>query len=185
MIRCDLCKKDMSTGDIHFVSSGQKFCSVCMAKMKTPSKPVNERSIQRQPLSARDRQAILLLGVAIVVAIVIALGFWIHSASSPRPSSRPAQWKSARDIYGDEFCAWIMAKQFVEDRLKSPGTAEYGWQSQDECVTDLGGQQYRIEGWVDAQNSFGAKMRSDFTLTIQYQGNRNWHLVEGPIIQPR
>ena len=83
-----------------------------------------------------------------------------------------------------------MAQQFVEERLKSPSTAEWGsiwdgtYQDPDDCVTDLGGGKYRVRGWVDAQNSFGAKVRTDFVLTMQTDdGGKSWKLLDINVAQ--
>ena len=93
--------------------------------------------------------------------------------------------KAQREEYGDKLGAWVMAQLFVEQRLKSPGTAEYGWQRADECVTDMGEGEYLVQGWVDSQNSFGATVRAKFSLRVQYIGNEKWRLVEIPIILQR
>ena len=120
---------------------------------------------------------------ALVLGVFLLLAY--QSLKSPKED---LEAKARRDKYGSKSEAWFMAQQFVEDRLKSPGTAEYGQQGlwdTDERVTDLGGGKYRVRGWVDSQNSFGAKVRANFALTIQYDGNERWRLVEGPIIQQR
>lgn len=61
--------------------------------------------------------------------------------------------------------AWVCAQNVVEGRLKSPSTAKFC--SYDSSrVTELGNNKYRIVGYVDAQNSFGATVRSNFTVTL-------------------
>lgn len=80
----------------------------------------------------------------------------------------------------DKIDAWIMAKDFVTDNLKSPSTADFGgafsgeYQSPEDNVVDLGGGKFRASGWVDAQNSFGATIRSNWTCTVEYQGDDKW-----------
>jgi len=44
----------------------------------------------------------------------------------------------------------------VKDRLKSPGTAQFGGEFLREATTP------ELVGWVDAQNGFGALVRSDW-----------------------
>ncbi len=76
--------------------------------------------------------------------------------------------------------AWVMAQQFVEDKLKSPSTASYGgvfsgdYQDPDSVVTVLGGGKYRVRAWVDSQNSFGAQIRTHFTCELEDQGGGSW-----------
>jgi len=81
----------------------------------------------------------------------------------------------------DEIDAWVMAQSFVEDRLRSPGTADFGgvfagdYQDPMECVGKTGPNAYRVTGWVDAQNALGATVRADFVCELEYQGDDMWH----------
>jgi len=61
--------------------------------------------------------------------------------------------------------AWVCAIDVVENRLKSPSTADF-CSYPEATITDLGNNRYRIKGYVDAQNSFGATVRSQFTVTL-------------------
>jgi len=127
--------------------------------------------------------------IATIVVLVVAfapflfLGYCCHSCmelGEPTPAE-----KARYEQYGDKIDAWVAAEDFVKDHLRSPGTADFGWQRADKCVTDLGEGQYCVKGWVDAQNAFGAIVRSDFTLTLKYTGDDKWQLVEGPVLQQR
>lgn len=60
--------------------------------------------------------------------------------------------------------AWSCAMSIVKDSLKSPSTAKFCPFT--ECrVTHLGNGEYKVTGWVDAQNSYGATLRSNFVVT--------------------
>lgn len=108
----------------------------------------------------------------VVVAVVILAGLvgwgWQSCASLTEKA------ESHREPYTNKFRAWGMARTFVETRLVSPGSADYGWQTSSECVTDLGQGVYVVKGWVDAQNRFGAKVRSYFTCRVKYVGKEEW-----------
>lgn len=65
----------------------------------------------------------------------------------------------------NESDAWICAKHIVEEELKSPSTADF-CSYPDASITDMGDDRYKIEGYVDAENSFGAEIRTDFTVTL-------------------
>jgi hypothetical protein len=46
-----------------------------------------------------------------------------------------------------------------------------------------GGNKYVVRAYVDAINSFGAKLRNDYVCTVQYTGGddddgRNWRLID-------
>lgn len=64
-----------------------------------------------------------------------------------------------------ESNAWICAKHVVEEELKSPSTAKF-CSYPDAKITDMGDNRYKVEGYVDAKNSFGAEIRTDFTVTL-------------------
>jgi hypothetical protein len=69
-----------------------------------------------------------------------------------------------------EESAYEYAKKMVEYRLRSPSTAE--WQSQSEAIILSQDEMecgYQIFSHVDAQNSFGAMIRQDFTITVQFE----------------
>lgn len=61
--------------------------------------------------------------------------------------------------------AWVCAIDVVENRLKSPSSADF-CSYPEATITDLGNNRYKIQGYVDAQNSFGATVRSKFTVTL-------------------
>jgi hypothetical protein len=75
----------------------------------------------------------------------------------------------------DEIGAGIMCEQFIEDRLKSPSSADF--QNSTQYVTTGIGDEYTVRGYVDAENSFGASLRSDWTCALRDNGDETWNLV--------
>ena len=75
--------------------------------------------------------------------------------------------------------AYIMTEDFVKQKLKSPGSAKFPsvWDGKVDHVSYLGGQKYRINSYVDSQNSFGALMRTHFTAEIQQISEDRWRLI--------
>lgn len=65
-----------------------------------------------------------------------------------------------------ETDAWICAKKCVQDNLKTPSTADFPSYSKS-YVSFLGNSKYKISAYVDAENGFGAMIRSDFTVTLE------------------
>jgi hypothetical protein len=59
----------------------------------------------------------------------------------------------------DSFDAYYMATQHVKESLKAPSTADFSG-FEESVVTGSPEAGYTVKGWVDAQNSFGAKLRS-------------------------
>lgn len=61
--------------------------------------------------------------------------------------------------------AWVCAEEVVRQNLKSPSSAKFCTYPE-ATIKDKGNNEYMITGWVDADNSFGASVRTDFTVTL-------------------
>ncbi len=61
--------------------------------------------------------------------------------------------------------AWVFAKDAVKSVLIAPSTADFPHYCED-FITDLGGNNFIIESYVDANNSYGAQIRKDFVVDI-------------------
>ncbi len=81
---------------------------------------------------------------------------------------------SASTAEGDKAMAYAMCQDFVKQRLKAPSTADFPW-SYDDKVAELGGGRWQVRGYVDAQNGFGAQIRSNFVCTV-VDGGESWTL---------
>lgn len=93
---------------------------------------------------------ILFVGVGVVLSIM---------TSGSKGSKKTAKL--------DEWSAQVACEQAVSERLKSPSSADFsGW-----TRTDNGNNTFAITGYVDAQNSFGAKVRTQFRCTVRDNGN--------------
>ena len=99
------------------------------------------------------------------------------SSSSSSSSGSSSTTNTARHSDDDAFyCATLI----VEDYLKAPSTAKFCKLS-DATVTHLGNGEYMVTGWVDAENSYGAMIRSDFvvTYTATEKGYKNGNAIIG------
>ncbi len=109
-----------------------------------------------------------------VSLIGLAVGLWIVSAVMCNSGSHtPSPAETAQD---EKIEAWVMAEEFVRRNLKSPDTADFGsafkdYQDPEKCVVSTGPGSFRVTGWVDAQNSFGAKLRNRFTCSLRRSGD--------------
>ena len=114
----------------------------------------------------------LLSLAALLVFVFLAVGSTDTDSSKPRD---PNAWKTE----DNKSMAYIMMEDFVKRRLKSPSTAEFPgvFDGKLDHVTSLGGQKYRIVSYVDAQNSFGAQMRTKFIGEIQQLSYDQWQLI--------
>lgn len=100
-----------------------------------------------------------------------------YSSSSSSSSGSSSTTNTARHSDDDAFyCATLI----VKDYLKAPSTAKFCKLS-DATVTHLGNGEYKVTGWVDAENSYGAMIRSDFivTYTATEKGFKNGNAIIG------
>lgn len=102
-----------------------------------------------QPTAPAKRKAPLWLGYVTLLALILACvggAFAIFSGGDTGPDSIGAE---------------VMCEQFVKDRLKAPATAEFPKPS---TVQD--GLTFTVTGAVDAENSFGAKVRTRYVCQV-------------------
>ena len=88
-----------------------------------------------------------------------------------------AEWRCNRDRAG----AWTAAKEFVERRLKAPSTAEFPWITS-ATILPVEGCMYRVMAYLDAQNSFGAMIRSNWTAKVE-RIDGGWQAIEVLILE--
>ncbi len=73
--------------------------------------------------------------------------------------------------------AYLIAQNFVSDKLISPESAEFPQKSDDEVyIEHLGENRYRILGYVYSKNTFGNERRSDYTCIVRNIGSGQWDI---------
>lgn len=81
----------------------------------------------------------------------------------------------------DESQAFIISQNFVQAMLKSPKTADFPFL--DYSHRNLGDGKWIIQSYVDSQNGFGAMIRTEYQVEMQFNGGnwaeqRNWTLLD-------
>ncbi len=110
----------------------------------------------------------LVLVLAIAALAVIS---WLVGGSNSSGDG------GARSDSAEAVGAWVICQQFIEDRLKAPSTAEFP-SGYSQYTTRLSSTRFRVDAYVDAENSFGAMIRNEFSCTVVYQGNDRWRLED-------
>lgn len=90
-----------------------------------------------------------------------------------------AEKKRARECgERNEVMAYVMSQEFVKRGLKAPATAEFP--SVTKILTRaMGDCRFKINAYVDAQNSFGALLRSPYSATLFYEPEgQEWTLLD-------
>lgn len=81
---------------------------------------------------------------------------------------------------GTKGQAKTSCQQFVSQRLKAPATAKFSPTAETE-ITGFDDGAYRIAGWVDAQNSFSALIRSHYACWVTNEGVNRWSLLSAEV----
>ncbi|MGE4301959.1 MAG: hypothetical protein AB7F40_10205 [Victivallaceae bacterium] len=117
--------------------------------------------------------------VIVIIAVIIGSCSGGGKPSGPLPkvdisASKDAQFEQAEKLKNDAFA---IAKQFSLKFLKSPDSAKFQPQTGN-SVTWWSGNTFLVTVEVDSQNSFGAMIRSDIMLEVEYVGDGNWKLLD-------
>lgn len=105
----------------------------------------------------------------IVIGSFILFGAWCATSVSDGGDS------SRQQASHDATSAFTMCKQFAGDRLRAPSTADWPCCS-DDFTTHLGDGRYRVQTYVDAQNAFGAQIRTDVMCEVRWVSGDRWRL---------
>lgn len=124
-----------------------------------------------EPAAAQSNKNVGIgcLAIIVILFIIGAIGSLFENEDS---GGSGGGGDSSADA-GDEIGAQVVCEDFVEDRLKSPSTADFS-------ETEVTGvePEFTVTGAVDSENSFGAAIRNTYSCTVMYTGNDNWRLVE-------
>lgn len=85
---------------------------------------------------------------------------------------------SEKDEGPSDSGAIDVCHQAVDEQLKAPGTADYSG----ELVTHTGND-YTVTGQVDAENSFGASLRLEWSCKATWQSGTDWRPVTAMVDQ--
>jgi hypothetical protein len=80
-----------------------------------------------------------------------------------------------------EYAAFDVCTKFVEDRLRSPGTARFRNFFEDDGEVVVAGSDdgpYTVRSSVDSENGFGALLRTNFVCVVRPTGGDNWQLED-------
>jgi len=124
------------------------------------------RGYQRIDPIWRDNLAIPGTKISISPLIQRALSLEEEDTDTTSTGSSSTQDTLGGSI-GETVEAWVIAKQFVLDKLISPSTAKFNGAARSPYVVYLGDARYRVTASVDSQNSFGAMLRTEFVVIVR------------------
>jgi hypothetical protein len=95
-------------------------------------------------------------------------------------SDRRTPEQKAQEQCEDKTTAFVMSQSFVKKRLRAPATADFPWSGDSEVsIKYLGDCTHEVRAYVDAQNAFGAKIRSRYYVKLQNRkGTDTWTALD-------
>jgi hypothetical protein len=79
----------------------------------------------------------------------------------------------------DKVDAFIMAKKFMSENLRSPSTAEYASLNNSIVKTTDIPDMWEVVSYVDSQNGFGAMVRTKFKIKMHVDRvSKKWTMID-------
>ncbi len=120
-------------------------------------------------LSELSPFAVLLVSTALLIATATIITFIVQVSYNDEAS------ESTRIQIASSTDAYFMATRFVRESLKSPRSAKFP-PDREATVRHLGDNQFVISSYVDAENSFGALIRSHYICVIHSNDGNTFSL---------
>lgn len=104
-------------------------------------------------------------------------GIYFKIVNNDKQISNPSKEQSLKEAYinysADKESAWIFAQDAVKANLKAPSSAKFPWYNESYITVSSDGN-YVVQAYVDAENSLGAQIRSNFSVRIVIKGEYNY-----------
>lgn len=97
--------------------------------------------------------------------VIVDNGEIVPISNNSSSSDSYPNYRIVSDEDDEYWYAVSTAQELVKDELKSPSTAKFSFDTSDYTV-QRSGDQWKISGYVDAQNGFGATLREYWTATF-------------------
>jgi len=151
------------------VSGLTKKCPECLADIPQEAKKCSHCGTKQKESITAGKLILTIIVVGLVTSFILAGSDSGSSTSTPKTTTVT------------ETQINIMAENYVEAVLKSPSTADFPTLAFTHY--DLGNNKHKIVSYVDSQNSFGAMIRSNWSVILTYNGGDwsnqgNWTLNE-------
>jgi len=168
MEKCPFCKEKIQNGAVVC-----KYCKKDIPREKTKYELAQEKAKEKEDqylatLSEDDKkkylhhQKLKLMAFGIIVfAVVIIIFAWAISGCEELLTT-----SSSSSSKVDSVDAYSCAKEKVLEALKSPSSADFPSVFSGDIKFNQSGDSWAVDSYVDAQNSFGASLRSTFSCNL-------------------
>ena len=126
--------------------------------------------------SNQTLRVIAAIGLSLVVLALFSRG-GSNNATPTAPTVKappPPKW----DTDSGRIDAFVKSQTFMKRQLKAPSTASFPYITDSEVkVSHQGNGKFLVKAYVDAQNSFGAQIRTHYLCELQDKGDGTWSLI--------
>ena len=105
-----------------------------------------------------------ILGILIIFG---SLGSSLYYFDGQRRAETPDVRRQRSCGERGKISASLAAQRYVTANLKAPTSASFPWYDES-SVTTYGECEFIVRSYVDAQNSFGAMIRNNYTVRLRY-----------------
>ncbi|AJD26861.1 hypothetical protein G8E05_10780 [Clostridium botulinum] len=107
--------------------------------------------------------------VLLCLSFIFCLGLFVGCENKIEESPEEKERKKKIEVYK-------ASQEFVKENLKAPATAEFPNFEDGKVVVAGDEKKYTVIAYVDAENSFGAKIRSKFLCNLKDDDNGGYEV---------
>lgn len=125
-------------------------------------------SFEPKPVEGSTEKPEWVIGLVIGVALLLVL---IGFLSSENDRTSPVKTTDKQRE------AVVYCQMYAKNALKNPSSADFPWSDEAKAI---GGDEFVLASYVDAENSFGAKIRTQYACHVKYAGGgyQGWKLID-------
>ena len=146
-------------------------CPYCRNEIKKEKEefynPITTTEPQKPKVDNSNKGKNIVVIITAILIVGVIIGFVSCCNSCGTSSTSTTESEQSKQIE-----AFVRSQSVVKKQLKSPSTAKFPYFTSDGVsVTKLSIDKYRVNSYVDSENSFGAMIRVTYSVIITSTGS--------------